>query len=93
MGMVKNCDNCINSGRPSYEYPCTVCETAYGSAPSKWESNVSETADMVEVVRCKDCKKWFRHTRVDRERGDCRRYETTKHENGYCDRGERKTNG
>lgn len=49
MGMVKNCDNCINSGRPSYEYPCTVCETAYGSAPSKWESIVYATADMVEV--------------------------------------------
>lgn len=92
MGMAKNCDNCINSGRPSYEYPCTVCETAYGSAPSKWEGVVPATADMVEVVRCKDCKKWFRHTQVDRERGDCRRYETTKHENGYCDRGERKDN-
>lgn len=55
MGMVKNCDNCTYSGRPSYKYPCTVCETAYGSAPSKWESMVSTTADMVEVVRCKDC--------------------------------------
>lgn len=55
MGMVKGCDNCIYSGRPSYEYPCTVCETAYGSAPSKWEGMVSATADMVEVVRCKDC--------------------------------------
>ena len=57
MGMDKNCDNCIHSGKPSYEYPCTACETAYGSAPSKWESMVSVTADMVEVVRCKDCKK------------------------------------
>jgi hypothetical protein len=46
----------------------------------------------VEVVRCKDCKKWFRHTEVDRERGECRRYQTTKHETGYCDRGERKDN-
>lgn len=45
-----------------------------------------------EVVRCKDCKKWFRHTEVDRERGECRRYQTTKHETGYCDRGERKDN-
>lgn len=51
------------------------------------------TVDAVEVVRCKDCKKWFRHTEVDRERGECRRYQTTKHETGYCDRGERKDNG
>lgn len=93
MGMLKNCDNCIYSGRPSYKYPCTVCETAYGSAPSKLESIVLYTADMVEVVRCKDCQKWYRHTEVDRERGECRRYQTTKHETGYCDRGERKDNG
>lgn len=50
MGMAKNCDNCIYSGRPSYEYPCTVCVTAYDNAPSKWESAVSTAADMVEVV-------------------------------------------
>ena len=50
------------------------------------------TVDAVEVIRCKDCKKWFRHTEVDRERGECRRYQTTKHETGYCDRGERKDN-
>ena len=42
-------------------------------------------------VRCKDCKKWHRHTEVDRERGECRRYQTTKHETGFCDRGERRT--
>ena len=48
MGMAKNCDNCINSGRPSYEYPCTVCETAYGSAPSKWEG-ASIPVNMVEI--------------------------------------------
>jgi hypothetical protein len=57
MGMNKGCDNCINSGRPSYEYPCTVCETAYGSAPSKWESLVPAFADMVEVIRCHNCQK------------------------------------
>lgn len=57
--MDKNCDNCIHSGKPSYEYPCTACETAYGSAPSKWKSMVSVTADMVEVVRCKNCIHWY----------------------------------
>lgn len=48
------------------------------------------TVDAVEVVRCKDCKKWQRHTMVDRERGHCRLYNVTKHDSGYCDRGERK---
>ena len=43
------------------------------------------------TVRCKDCEKWYRHTKVDRERGDCRRYNTTKHESGFCDKGERKS--
>ena len=47
--------------------------------------------DAVEVVRCKDCNKWYRHTMVDRERGDCRRYQTTKHESGFCDKGERRS--
>ena len=42
-------------------------------------------------VRCKDCEKWQRHTRVDRERGHCLRFDMTKHESGFCDRGERKT--
>ena len=58
IGVDKNCDNCTYAGRPSYEYPCTSCETAYGSAPSKWEGMVSATADMVEVVRCRDCIHW-----------------------------------
>lgn len=53
---------------------------------------VDMLCEYAPVVRCKDCKKWFRHTEVDRERGECRRYETTKHETGYCDRGERKDN-
>ena len=51
-----------------------------------------ESLDAVNVVRCKDCKKWYRHTEVDRERGECRRYQTTKHETGFCDRGERRSN-
>ena len=42
-------------------------------------------------VRCKECEKWQRHTHVDRERGHCRRFDMTKHESGFCDRGERRT--
>ena len=92
MGMVKNCDNCIYSGRPSYDYPCNVCETAYGSAPSKWEGVVSATADMVEVVRCKDCihyehgkgyAPWCNHMCGLDEMG----------EDDFCSYGERKDNG
>jgi hypothetical protein len=46
---------------------------------------------MAEIVRCKDCVRWQRHTHVDRERGHCRRFDLTKHEFGFCDRGERRT--
>ena len=38
-------------------------------------------ADVVEVVRCKDCKHW--------NNGDCYRIELTRH-NDYCSYGERK---
>ena len=76
--MIKDCDNCIHSGRPSYEWPCTVCETAYGSAPSKWEGMVSTTADMVEVVRCKDCfANGCCSVQIDLDMGD----------EGYCPKG------
>lgn len=43
------------------------------------------------VVRCGDCRRWYRHTEVDLERGDCRKYNVTKHESGYCDCGERRS--
>ena len=58
MRMTKNCYNCNNSGRPCYEWPCTICTSADGSAPSKWES-IFSTSDFVEVVRCKDCKHYL----------------------------------
>lgn len=100
MGMVKGCDNCIHSGRPSYEWPCTVCETAYGSAPSKWESMVPATADMVEVVRCKDCKYWkpgdsFGGDSLDdmQRIGGCPIMRFGRREKDFCCDGERKDNG
>ena len=58
MGMDKDCGNCSHSGKPSYEWPCTACTSAYGSAPSMWEGLVPASADMVEVVRCKECRFW-----------------------------------
>ncbi len=51
----------------------------------------AEAVDAELVVRCGDCARWYRYTEVDLERGDCRRYNVTKHECGYCDRGERRT--
>ena len=91
MGMVKGCDNCIYSGRPSYEYPCTVCETAYGSAPSKWEGMVSATSDMVEVVRCKDCKYRKKQVCANPSAGMWSGVELR--ENDCCSYGERRSDG
>lgn len=44
------------------------------------------TVDAVEVVRCKDCYFWHRHTKVNREYGSCFNYGTTKREDGFCDK-------
>ena len=94
MGMVKDCDNCIYLGRPSYDYPCTVCESAYGSDPSKWEGVVAATADMVEVVRCKDCKHWLKDVPGCTEFvGRCKWANYMVGATGYCVYGERKDNG
>lgn len=46
--------------------------------------------DAVPVVRCEDCTFWKRHTKVDKYYGACSLYRITKHENGFCDRGERR---
>ena len=36
--MNKDCSNCKNSGRPSYDWPCTACGVSFlGNSPSKWE--------------------------------------------------------
>ena len=95
--LMKNCDNCTYSGRPSYDYPCTSCTSAYGSAPSKWEGLVPANADTVEVVRCKDCKHY------DNSEGICWCHLNSKFypgamdwhsfpEDGFCSYGERKDN-
>lgn len=51
------------------------------------------TVDAVEVVRCKNCSFWKRHTKTEKFYGACNRYGTTKHENGFCDKGEMRTDG
>ena len=45
-----------------------------------------ELVEFAEVVRCKDCDCWERHTEYDMNRGHCSRYNVTKHEDGFCDR-------
>ena len=81
--MVKNCDNCTYSGRPSYDYPCTSCTSAYGSAPSKWEIMRIEGADLVEVVRCKDCIQYNTYGCAN-GLGWCEAYDNGRMDNDYC---------
>lgn len=49
--------------------------------------------DAVEVVRCKDCKRWERHTEVNRDYGGCRRYNSTMRYDDFCSCVERKDGG
>ena len=51
------------------------------------------TIDDVPVVRCKDCKRWERHTEVNRDYGGCRRYNSTMRYDDFCSYGERKEGG
>ena len=53
------------------------------------------TVDAVEVVRCKDCKYFYRHTQIDTDRGDCWKYGIAnlrvKKIDDFCSYGERRT--
>ena len=53
--------------------------------------------DVVEVVRCRDCKAFVRNSRVDTDRGDCYRYGIgcvqIKKIDDFCSYGERKGDG
>jgi hypothetical protein len=64
----------------------TVKEHTYFKAVGTREIDKAPTVDAVEVVRCKDCYFWHRHTEVNREYGDCFNYGTTKKEDGFCDK-------
>ena len=46
----------------------------------------------IELVRCKDCKNWARHTTFNLNYGVCYRFHCKKYENGFCEFGERKGN-
>lgn len=71
----------------------------YGCAEIIFINDVAEipTADVVEVVRCKDCEYW-RNPRVSEYdglvRGECWHEECGGvWENGYCSDGERRNDG
>lgn len=52
--------------------------------------NKAPTVDAVPVVRCKDCKRWQRHSDVNRDYGGCRRYSSTMRYDDFCSYGERR---
>lgn len=60
--------------------------TIYETVVTADDIENAPTVDAVEVVRCRDCK------RYESENGYCRYYRMTKFEGGFCDRGERKDN-
>lgn len=55
--------------------------------------NTAPAVDAVEVVRCKDCRRFKPHEERP-EFGFCKLYPLglAKHENGFCEHGERKEN-
>ena len=64
-----------------------------GYLPEMPEKEFDEfpAADVAPVVRCKDCKRWQRHSEINRDYGDCRRYSSTMRYDDFCSQGERRT--
>lgn len=48
-----------------------------------------EKADMVSVIRCKDCKHWCKE-KDDGDYGHCKRYDHYARTDCYCSYGERR---
>ena len=48
------------------------------------------TADVVEVVRCKDCKYYTKHQYMEKSLFVCNVFEWHSHPNDYCSFGERR---
>lgn len=55
------------------------------------EVSDAPAADVAPVVRCKDCKRWQRHSEINRDYGGCRRYSSTMRYDDFCSQGERRT--
>ena len=54
---------------------------------------MNQSADMVEVVRCRDCKYLSKDEIAPEFYRICRRYGVGKPDNGFCDEGERREDG
>lgn len=83
------CKNCKDMDK------CSMCELTY----YRNGQIISSTADVVEVVRCKDCKHWHIEGYdpiLERYIGSCQRrcfeyrYEFETDGNDYCSYGERR---
>lgn len=74
---LKNLETMLNSGK----FDCMMNENHC----------INPSVDAVPVVRCKDCKYWYRD-RANIHRGDCLEIvpEAWMNENDFCSYGERK---
>lgn len=54
------------------------------------EIELMPAADVAPVVRCKDCKRWRKHSEVNRDYGGCCRYSSTMRYDDFCSQGERR---
>jgi hypothetical protein len=60
--MKKSCENCVYSDRPSYDWPCTSCVTAYDNPPTKWkgieEQKPKTNADRIRAMSDVELAYW-----------------------------------
>lgn len=61
-----------------------------GLEPSQY-IEIIPAADVVPVVRCRECKRWRRYTVINKGFGMCRKSNTETGETGFCSYGERRT--
>lgn len=66
---------------------CDIFDDYCHEGPCSHETLV----EYVAVVRCRECKRWQRHSEVNRDYGDCRRYSSTMRYDDFCSQGERRT--
>lgn len=76
---MRYCNNCA---RPN-EIKCRACHID----DMLGEIEDAPTADVVEVVRCKDCRSFNKHYK------ECTLHGSHFGENGFCCKGKRKTDG
>lgn len=69
------------------EAPCRACEVD----DVKAELEEAPTIDAVPVIRCKDCKHWGTHKRLNVPW--CFEMHIDKSEDGFCDSGKRREDG